>query len=65
MAKMTEDPRIDALAQEFEKLDTACYGWTDAQFEIWWKRDDRNRNHMEQRAKAIAAIKLLDGWTND
>jgi hypothetical protein len=56
------DPRINALARAFEKMDLARYEWSDELFEIWWTKDSRNKNHAKQRAKAEAAIKLLDEW---
>jgi len=57
---MTRKEQIEELAKEFERADTACYGWTSKQFDIWWDKDDRNKNHKNQRAKAKLAVEFLE-----
>lgn len=61
---MDKDPKVEALSRLFEQADTECYEWTDEQFEIWWERDNRNKNHQTQRARARLAIKFLDDYEN-
>ena len=33
------DDMVERAAMALEKDRTACYEWTDEQFDIWWNRD--------------------------
>jgi hypothetical protein len=33
------DADVERAAKAVERYTTACYEWTDEQFEIWWNKD--------------------------
>ncbi len=63
---MAKDPRVEALARAFERVDMRLYGWTDEQFETWWTKDHYSKNNRaDQRRRARLAIKFLDNYSEE
>ena len=61
---MRKQDLIEELARKFEQADTACYGWTAEQFEIWWTKDScslASRKRQRERARIAYDHIITDG----
>lgn len=62
MPSDAETPRqeeIEIVARAIEAQTCAPLEWTPEQFDIWWTKDARNRNHETRRAQARLALDEL------
>lgn len=51
---------IEIVARAIEMQVCSRYEWTPEQFDIWWKKDPRNRNKDERRQQAESALMALN-----
>lgn len=63
---MSRKEIIEELARKFERRDTACYDWSDEQFEIWWTKDSSSlATRKRQRERARIAYEYFNDLTLD
>ncbi|MGY3582483.1 hypothetical protein ACVIGB_000592 [Bradyrhizobium sp. USDA 4341] len=53
------DEEVEIVARAIEAEICKPYEWSAEEFEIWWTKDRRNRNHDDRRAQARAALTAL------
>lgn len=50
---------VEIGARAIEEQTCRPYEWTPEQFDIWWTKDSRNRNHGKRREQAAAMLQAL------
>lgn len=59
MSRTHHPDEIEIVAKAIEAQTCARLEWTPEQFEIWWTKDSRNRNHETRREQARFALDAL------